>query len=234
MCRSDRKHLNKGEVVWLQAQQRPFLAIHTESVDIDTRGAAIILHDRAAYPDQQVVVHALRTILPEHRWSTLALQMPIREMGASAQDYYPLFPEAKARIEAAVDFLDKTEVGNIVVVGYGMGALMGLYSIDKNLDNTLGGLVTISLPVSEGTDRRPQFLARLAKIRLPLLDIYAEHDLPAVVNGARKRQLAANKNPAYRQDEISATDHLYRHNEALLVKRVYSWLSRLMQQQDGG
>ncbi len=222
--------LRVGEIVRLQAFDRSFLGIYTETLQINNHGTAIVLHDYNGFPDQRGVINALRTTLPEHNWSTLSLQMPLREKGAAESDYYALFPEAKARIEAAIAFLREAKVENIAIVGYGTGAMMGLYSISDNQES-VAGIATISLPVPDSTDEQAQTLTWMEKIKVPMLDVYAESDLQAVTQSARKRQLAGKQNPEYRQDKIPGVDHLYRHNDVLLVKRIYSWLSRSLRKQ---
>lgn len=222
--------LKMGEIVWLQAQGRKFLAIYTETTQINNLGTTIILHDRTGYPDQQHLVHNLRTILPQHNWATLSLQMPIREMGASEREHYPLFEEARARIEAAVAYLRQANVKDIVLVGYGLGAMMGVYMASENSDD-LSAMVAISLAVPETQHKLAQTIPFINKIQLPFMDIYAEFDLPAVVDSARKRKLAAKENTDFRQVIIAGADHVFQHDHNLIVKRIYSWLSRTFRKQ---
>lgn len=222
--------LKTGEIVWLQAGERSFIALHTEALDTKALGTAIILHDRDGYPDQKVLIHALRTTLPNHRWASLSLQAPVREAGAPKQDYDALLPEAKSRLEAAVRFLrDKNQHETIVVVGYGLGALMGLYSV-SDMQQQIGALVAISLPMYDSEDRPVRTEALLQEIKLPVLDIYGGLDLSEVVDSARNRRLAAKDNDDYRQDRIANAGHAFRHHEQFLVQRVYGWLTRTFRQ----
>ncbi len=217
--------LKMGETVWLQAQGKKFLAIYTETVSAGNRGTAIILHDQDGYPDRQYLIHELRTVLPQHNWATLSLQIPVRETGAQAEEYYALFDEAKARIDAAVGFIAQGNTNSIALVGYGLGAMMGVYSVSEN-NAKVKAIVAISLAVPESGVRQVQVLSFLKRIQKPFLDIFAEYDLPAVVDTARKRRLSARDNTDYRQVVIAGADHQYRHSHILVVKRVYSWLSR--------
>lgn len=218
-------NLLSGDVVTLRQNGQAYWAILTKTVAAEAYGTAIILHDRGEFPDREAVVHDLRTTLPKHRWSTFALQMPLREKGASEREYYALFPEAKKRIGAAIGYLRQSGENRIVMIGYGLGALMAAYSLSEDRKN-IAALVTISLAVPESDDEQAQTLAFLQKLRLPLLDIYAEYDLPTVVNSAGKRKLAAVGNPDYRHVKIPVARHSFRHNDILLSKRIYSWLNR--------
>lgn len=219
-----------GRVVWLQANGQDFLSLYIESEKTANDYAAIILHDIGEHPDQKPLIHALRTQLPQHNWTTLSLQMPLREAGASEVDYYPLFDEGRARIDAAVDYLQKNGAKNIAVVGYGVGALMAAYAVSEKPDN-IKALATISLSASEATNPQAQSYTFIKNIAVPFLDIYAEYDLPAVVDTARQRRMAGKDNPVFRQVRMDGENHTYQQDHERLVKRVYSWLSSTFQQE---
>ncbi len=223
------KTLKIGEIVRLKADNQPFLGIYTETTRPGNLGTAIILHDKGSYPDNGGLIHLLRSALPEHRWATLSLQMPVYEAGAQDEDYYALFDQAKKRIDAAVRYLKKSGNQKIVLIGYGLGGQMGLYYAATKSDE-IAAIVLISLPVVE-TDARPlQVLTFLREIPRPILDIYAENDLPEVSHSVRKRLEVTRNKQNYRQIKIISSDHSYHFNEDLLVKRIYSWLSRMLGQ----
>lgn len=225
--------LTLGEALTLQDGENDFLALYTESDALKAHGAVILLHARGAHPEQQNVIHALRIKLPEHHWNTLAIQLPLRESNAKPQDYYALFPEAVSRIQAAIDYLKRKNIQNIVLLGYGMGALMALNFQNTTRPKTVKAMVAISLGVPKTEVKAVQTLTFLQQLQLPILDIYAALDVPEVTGSARKRRLAAKQNLNYRQLRIDDADHHYRHDEALLIKRVYSWLSVALRQPAG-
>ncbi|WP_404359970.1 DUF3530 family protein [Methylotuvimicrobium sp. KM1] len=213
------KTLSVGEMVWLQANDRKFLSIYTETEYPDIKEAAIILHDKGAHPDRKPLIHELRTELPKHRWSTLALQMPLRESGAEVEDYFDLFVEATARLRAAVNFLEKKEYETIAIVGHGMGALMALQAYN-DLQDDIKALAIIDIPATRNTAARTVEWIRRAE--LPLLDLLVSREIPNEAFSSAKRRLAAKDNTHYRQ--VSIND-----DEAMMVKRVYSWLRRTME-----
>lgn len=219
-----------GKTVWLQAEGQTFFSLYTETEKTDNANAAIIVHDVGEHPDQKPLVHALRTVLPQHNWATLAVQMPLRELGASEADYYPLFAEAQGRIRAAVDYLQKNGAKNIAIVGYGLGALMAAYAVSEKPDN-IRALATVSLAVPETAAPQAQTQAFIKNIALPFLDIYAEFDLPAVADTARQRRMAGKDNPVFRQVRMDGENHAYQQDHERLVKRVHSWLSSTFQQE---
>jgi predicted esterase len=212
-----------GKVVWLNAGGKKFLGLYTGAEKNPRKGAVIILHDQGGHPDQLQVIKTLRTFLPEHNWSTLSLQMPVREMGANENDYYDLFPEAKARVEAGLKYLQEKKVEPVILAGYGLGALMAVYTQSEK-PSDIQAIVAISLAVPNTQNKSAQTLEFIKKIKQPLLDLYAEQDLPTVVGSARDKRLAAKENPSYRQDKINDENHLYQHDEGLVVKRIYSWI----------
>lgn len=221
-------NLPLGKIIRLKAGDRIFLGIYTHTEKTGPGNAAIILHDISSYPDQKPVVHELRTQLPRHNWATLALQMPVRETSASEADYYPLFPESHTRVRAAIEYLQSIGVTNIAVIGYGLGALMSVFSVNENAKD-LAALVTISLATPDSTVSQAQTETFIKNIALPFFDIYAEFDIPAVTNTADRRKLAGRDNPVYRQKMMDGEDHAFKQENELLVKWVYSWLTSTIQ-----
>lgn len=211
-------------VVWLNAGESAFLALLTEAEKTDSSRAVVVLHDMGEHPDQQPLVHGLRTVLPQHNWTTLAIQLPVREIGASQADYYGLFDEAHGRIQAAVEYLRNMGAKDIALVGYGMGAAMAAYSLSLD-PNGLAALVVVSLAVPNTALPQAQTGAFIKKIALPILDVYAEFDLPEVVDTARQRRMLGKDNPVYRQIRINGENHAYQQDPNMLIKRIYSWLA---------
>ena len=215
-----------GKMVWLQLKNSQFLSLYTKT-EKETQGAAIILHSMGGHPDQKRLINPLRTFLPQHSWATLSIQMPALEMDANEKEYYPLFDNAEARIQAGINFLIDDGIDNIVIIGYGLGSMMGIYFIINNADKSaVNALVTISLLVPDSDKKQVQVLDFITKVKEPFFDIFAEFDLPNVVKSNRKRRLSAKNNLAYRQLKIKGAGHAFHNNEELVVKRIYSWINR--------
>jgi predicted alpha/beta hydrolase family esterase len=216
-----------GEIVWLKAKNGKFLSLFTETEKIENLGTAIILHSMAGHPDQKKMISPIRTFLPQHNWATLSLQMPVLELGAKHQDYFSLFDDANARIQAGVDYLLAADVKNIVLIGYGLGGMMAVnYLQEKAESKDIKALITISLAVPETDQKQGQILDFIKVIKQPFLDIFAEFDLPEVTDTARKRKLAGKANSVYRQLQIEGEGYLFQHDQGLVVKRIYSWINR--------
>lgn len=217
------KTLKTGTAVWLHTPEKKFLSLYTDTPSTDRQGFIILLHDIGGNPDQELVIKKLRHFVPNHHWASLSVQMPLRESGAAMGDYYDLFPEAKERLIAAIKFAKAEKAEKVVIVGYGLGALMATYALaDKSID--VNGVVLISLPVTDNSDT----LLFISKFNLPILDIYAELDIPEVVRSARDRLVAGKKNSTYRQVKLENEGHQFLHDDDLLIKRVYSWVDRVV------
>jgi pimeloyl-ACP methyl ester carboxylesterase len=219
------KTLNFGHAIWLEADNKKFLSLYTDTAKNPRSGVIILLHDVGGHPNQQAVIKNLRAFFPEHNWATLSIQMPVREASAPIQDYYALFPEAKTRLKAALNFAKKEKAEKVVVIGYGLGGLMASYALADSKNEDVNALVTISLPVPETSEITGQTLAFMSKITLPMLDIYGATDMPDVVRSVRDRQVVGKVNPHYRQTKIDNEGHLFLHDDGVLVKRIYSWLN---------
>lgn len=213
-----------GRGIWLTSGGQRFFALFTEAEKTDNSQAVIVLHDMGEHPDQRPVIHGLRAVLPQHNWTTLSIQLPLRESGASQEDYYGLFDEAHGRIQASVDYLRNQGAKNIAVVGYGVGAAMAAYALSLD-PKGLTALAAISLPLPESTLPQAQIGQFIKNIALPFLDVYAEFDLPDVVDTARQRRMLGKDNPVFRQIRINGENHTYQHDPVMLIKRIYSWLA---------
>ncbi len=216
-----------GEIVKLKAEKRSFLSLYTETEQDANSGTVIILHPMGGHPDQRKLINPLRTYLPQHNWATLSIQMPVLDRLASEFEYYPLFDDAISRIQAAVDYLKSAGVKNIVLIGYGLGAVMALsYLNEKANDKNISALVAISLGVPKTAHKKVQTIDFMKEIKVPFLDIFAEFDLPEVTDSARKRRIVGKDNASYRQFEIEG--HLFQHDQGLVVKRIYSWIRKVL------
>ncbi|MGR9053728.1 MAG: DUF3530 family protein [Gammaproteobacteria bacterium] len=219
--------LREGRMVRLGSDAKRFIALYSEAETAEFVGTVVILHDKGEHPDQAPFIHRLRTVLPKHRFAALSLQMPLREAGAGDRDYYALFPEALARIEAAVDFLKNEDPGRVVLAGHGLGGLMALYAAER-LPDTFDAVVAVALSVPNTDNPYAQTLTFIEKSNFPLLDIYGASDIPQVVESAAKRRLAAKDRTDYRQIEIAGADRSFSHDGSETVKRIFSWLRRIV------
>ncbi len=217
-----------GELVWLKAknQKEKFLGIYTKETAPHAQGGAILLHGMGGHPDWPDVIFPLRTQLPEYGWTTLSIQMPVLDNDASLIDYAPLFAEVPGRINAAIALLKSKGVNNIVIIGHSLGSTMGAYYLSQHKKNGVRAFVGIGM----GMNKQNKIMdtpTSLAKITIPVLDLYGEEDLFSVLHSVKRRANAAIQagNKKYEQLQIAGANHFFRDRDKILVKRVGSWLN---------
>jgi len=214
-----------GELIWLGEGAERFACLYAETESSTNRGIVLLLHDIGSHPDKDPLIYELRRKFPERNWGTLALQLPLRESGASNEDYYQLLPEATQRIVQAVQYVAKTNT-QVVIVGHQLGALMGLHAVGTEIIPEVKAVISIGLNVPKNNNIHAQTIELLKQVDLPFLDLYSASGTTEDIANARKRRIAARNNPRYRQDKLNYSNSTYWGDHALVMKRIYSWLTR--------
>jgi len=216
-----------GEPVYLDAGNHRFLGIYTKSSQASSKNGMIVLHGTGFHPDWEQVVQPVRVGMVEHGWNTLSIQLPILEKSASYEDYVVLYPEVPARIQAAVEFLDKRGAQQLVVVAHSQGATMAAYYLAR-VENPIAAFVAIGMS-AQHIDPEVNSAESLALINIPVLDIYGSRDFPTVLETSEKRRLAASHNARYEQQVIDNAYHFFDNtdHERQLLDRVANWLEKL-------
>lgn len=200
-----------GDPVYLQTPRghHKFLALFTPVAGSDK--AVIVVHGMGIHPDWGMV-GTLRTELADRGLTTLSIQMPVLAADARGEAYPPTFPEAVERIAEAVAFLKAKGYAQLAVVSHSMGSRMSLEYFKGKPDAAVKAWASLG----------PSFKG-YASVRLPILDLYGDNDLPAVLGSAatRKGSLA---NPASRQVVIAKTDHFFTGQERAMVDAVAGFL----------
>lgn len=208
-----------GDPVYLELKNaHKFLTIYTDAKDAGKSNAKpglVVIHGTGIHPDWNMV-GTLRTQLAEHGYTTLSIQMPVLANDAEAEAYQSLFPEAEERIAVAVDFLQAKGYKKIAIVSHSMGSAMSRMYVAKNPYKLAGWA---SLGIGHGYS--------YSGIRIPVLDLYGEHDLPPVLKMARKRAASLKGNPNSRQVRVPKSDHFYNNHEAEMVKEVNDFLGSI-------
>jgi len=221
-----------GDSVFLEAADHKFLSIYTET-DETIRGTAIILHGRGFHPDWQDTVNPLRVGLVDTGWNTLSLQMPVLEKQAKYYDYVPLFPEAIPRIESAIAYareqLKEAGVsGKIVLIAHSCGAHMAMAWSEVESFESIDAYVGIGMGATDYKQPMKKSFP-LKQLKIPVLDVYAERDYPAVIKMAPDRykmiQQAGNKKS--NQIMIDDADHYYGDRGESLTRVISQWLQTL-------
>ncbi len=199
-----------GDPVYLQTPRghHKFLTLFTPS---DTGQAVIVVHGMGIHPDWGMV-GTLRTELADRGFATLSIQMPILAADAKAEAYPPTFPEAAERIAEAVEFLKAKGYTEIAIVSHSMGSRMSRVYLAGKPDSAVKSWA--SLGISQDDYRA---------VRLPVLDLYGENDLPPVLANAGQRKLSLSAG-ASKQQVIAHADHFFSGHESEMVAAVADFL----------
>ena len=202
-----------GEAFHLELKSgRRFLAIYAPHPM--ARAGVIVVHGMGVHPDWGLI-NPLRSGLSEQGYSTLSVQMPVLAADARGDQYPPLFPEAAERLAAAVAFLRGTGLAKIGVVSHSMGARMTNYYLNVMPNPGIAAWVAIGLA---GAYAEPD------TIRAPVLDLFGEKDLPAVLDSAGRRAAGLRGVRGSAQIEVPAADHFFAGRETELTRQVRVFL----------
>jgi predicted alpha/beta-hydrolase family hydrolase len=204
-----------GDPVYLELKSgRKFLAIfapHPKAV-----AGVIVVHGLGVNPDWGLI-NPLRSQLAEQGYATLSVQMPVLAADAGGTRYPPLFPEAAERLQAAVAYLRSKGYAKIALVSHSMGSRMANFFLNTVAEPHIDAWVAIGLA---GAFTEPK------TFKVPVLDVYGENDLPAVLQGAAGRAAALRNVRGSGQIQVAGTDHFYASRENELVNHVKLFLDR--------
>lgn len=201
-----------GDPVYLEAAGRRFLAIHAPAPK--PHAAVILVHGIGVHPDWGLV-NTLRSELPDRGYSTLSIQMPVLAADAKPEAYSPLFPEAAARLAASVRYLRQKGSAKVAIISHSLGSRMTDAFLAAQETGAVDAWVSIGLTGG---------YSNAAALRLPVLDLYGENDLPGVLKAAPARASALENHARSRQVRVPGADHFFDRRGAELVAAVQSFL----------
>lgn len=219
--------VEQGEPVWLDNTGDRFFGIYHQQLTDKAQGAVIIIHNMGGHPDWPQVVAPLRLQLPAGGWATLSIQMPVLEPGEALADYGDTIKQASNRIRAAVRDLREKKFLNIVLVGYGFGATTGACYLAGD-GGGIQAFAGIGMQSYDFLSPRLNLDDCLARIDIPVLDLYGSRDFDEVLRLAVNRRLEARKlnMNRYLQVTIDGADHYYSGLEGVMVQRIRGWLDK--------
>ena len=207
-----------GEAIYLSDGSEKFLTIETHA-DAPKETGVIVIHGIGIHPDWETVIQPIRVQLAAEGWNTLSLQMPILGNDATGMDYHPLMKEVPARIDAGIRQLHKAGVKKVVIVAHSLGAQMANYYLahkkiyqEAKTETPIVGYVGIGMNTGN--------TVHLKKIKIPVLDLFGENDLPGVLQSAPLREKAAAHNKKYSQQKVAGASHFFEGKDDELVKAV--------------
>lgn len=190
----------------------------------DSKVGVILAHGQGLNPDAQVVGPLRRAIHKELGFHTLSLSMPTLPGAKSLdlfEEYASTFPDAYTRLQAAIDFLKKDKaVERIYLMGHSMGGRMTTAFLAHTPDAPVVGYIGVGL-LGGGKEPLNTHL-NLRKIKVPVIDIYAENDRDAKSAELRK-PLVSDR---FLQVPIPGAKHDYRGYEIVVADAVNTWLRK--------
>jgi len=201
-----------GDPVYLQSPRghHKFLTLFTPVAGTDK--AVIVVHGMGIHPDWGMV-GTLRTELADRGFTTLSIQMPVLAADAKGEAYPPTFTEAAERIGEAVAFLKAKGYTQLAIVSHSMGSRMSRVYLAGKPDAAVKSWVSLGISYDD-----------YAGIKLPVMDIYGDNDLPPVLDKAQKRK-GSLKAAGSKQVVVAHADHFYSGHEAEMVAAVADFLS---------
>lgn len=207
-----------------------FAAIRTPASTKTVAGTVILVPDLGTNPDWPGVIEPLRTALPRYGWSTLSITPPA--IDTSGKGPASALDAATGRLQAALAYVHANGGGAVVLIGHGFGAaLAAAYLAGKSPPAAVRGLIGIGWLDPAGSDGRLNGTRALAKISVPILDLFGNRDREAVIDDAAARARAGRvAGKAYRQQEMDGADHDFTDLNGALVQVVRGWLRAHFQQ----
>lgn len=210
-----------GDAMYLkQANGHKFLALYTPAEDKKTTGAktAIILaHGIGVHPDWGLI-SVLRSALVDEGFGTLSIQMPVLANEAKSRDYAPELPEAHERLALATAFLKTKGYSSVAIVSHSLGSAMAYGYLAATPDPVVKTWVSLGLSPNH----------KLGVLKLNVLDMFGEKDLPEVLANAVKRKKSLNKNMAgkagSRQLRVPGADHFFTGMDNEMVNAVSGFI----------
>lgn len=185
----------------------------------DTATAVVLVHGIGGGPDSKVVGPLRKAINDDLGFYTLSLQMPVLP-GKDFRAYAPVFPDAYKMIQAAIDYLTKDKgVKRIYVLGYSMGARMTSAFLAEKPHPAVVGFIGVG--VLEGGGEPLDANLNLRRVRIPILDVYADKTPLDLKSAENRKSLVAD---TYRQIRIEGADHSFKGYDSEVAKVIISWL----------
>lgn len=210
--------LEQGQWVEIAGADNAFAAILTPQRGANAQGAIVLIPDQESHPDRRDVTGVLRSHLPDFGWTTLAIAL-----SAPAPETKP--DADLRRIGAAVAYLQQQKAARIVLLGHGRGATLGAAYLAAQAQTPVAGLVALGWYDPDAAEEQFAAAGVLARLKLPVYDLYGSRDLSKVTRQAEARRTAARPtNPNYRQQIVEGADHDFSGLDHALVQRVRGWL----------
>jgi pimeloyl-ACP methyl ester carboxylesterase len=185
----------------------------------ETATAVVLAHGRGGGPDGQVVGPLRRTVNSELGFCTLSLQLPVLP-SKDFRAYAATFPDAYKTIQSAIDYLTKEQgVKRVYLLGYSLGARMTSAFLAEQPHPAVVGYIGVGMLAGGGPPLDANHNIR--RVRLPVLDAYADKTALDLSSAENRRSLVAD---GYQQVRIEGAEHSFRGFDSQVAQAVVAWL----------
>jgi hypothetical protein len=187
----------------------------------DSNVGVILAHGLGSGPDSAVVGPLRKSINKELGFHTLSLQMPVVSGAGTTDRYFEYsltFPEAYKTIQAGIDFLKKEK--GVKRIYLSMGGRMTTGFLAQNPDSGVIGYIGVGL-LGGGQEPLNTNL-NLKKVKVPVIDVYADSD-PDAESAEFRKPFVSDR---YIQVVISGAMHNYHGYDNQVAKEVIAWLKQ--------
>jgi hypothetical protein len=179
-----------------------------------------------AVPPDAGLLQPLRLALALRGWSTVAIQAPVPEPGATEPQRLALLPQTLVRIDAGLRHLQAQPAQPAVLVGLGSGTLAVAQWLGDRPEPPIAAAVLVGVPDSPSLEAVVS--AVLGKNRKPLLEVVANRAAAPTPEPALQRKRLQGENPRYRQVVVADPGSDYREIQDTLGNLIHGWLSRTL------
>lgn len=250
------------QMITLDANGDKFQARHIADLSGLPRGAVIILHDSGQHPSWPFTAAALIDDLPLHGWDALNIELPtpaaeVAKSQTSAPTATPsaanntvpaaaapatpspaataagIEPQTQARINAAIKYFSDQSQHNIVLIGFGSGAVRAaeaLRLIAVANTTTPGDTTPITALVMIAPQQQLNGIDMDLPKLLPLtgistLDMTLDSEPQARAEAeARRRAVLHQRTRIYTRLELPPINNTSDAQHSTMVKRARAWL----------
>jgi alpha/beta superfamily hydrolase len=143
----------------------------------------------------------------------------VQKADAQIEEYYPVvFPEAAERIRVAGGWLQERGYRKVVLLSHSMGSWMANVYYERTENPPFAAWLCLGLTGGFGGMRN---------VHVPVLDVFAEHDLPPVLRADWRRRFTLQSIEGSKQVRIAGADHSYTGKEKELAIEVRNFITAL-------
>jgi alpha/beta superfamily hydrolase len=146
--------------------------------------------------------------------------MPVLNAEATPRDYQAVFPDAIGRIRSSAAWLGQKGY-RIVLASHSMGSAMSNAYYEQTPDSPFAAWVCMGLGDRYGAMRN---------VKVPLLDVYGENDLPSVMRGDWRRRITVESIQGSQQVMIRQADHFFAGHEKELATLIDGFIRNKVRQ----